>query len=70
MIGKAALAFAMMAAGVAAPLPLTEDDIPDRRYTIVADIAVDLPDRSPAARLSHAFADQCARVSAALEGAP
>ena len=36
---------------------------------IVADIAVDLPDRSPGVRLSHAFADQCARVSAALEGA-
>lgn len=36
---------------------------------IVADIAVDLADRSPAARLSHAFADQCAAVSAALEGA-
>ena len=36
---------------------------------IVADITVDLPDRSPAARLSHAFTDQCARVSAVLEGA-
>ncbi len=36
---------------------------------IVADIAVDLADRSPASRLSHAFADQCAAVSAALEGA-
>lgn len=36
---------------------------------IVADLAVDLPDRSPAARLSHAFADQCAHVSSALESA-
>ncbi|MBX7200891.1 MAG: ABC transporter ATP-binding protein [Rhodospirillaceae bacterium] len=36
---------------------------------IVADIAVALPDRAPGARLSHAFTDQCARVSAALEGA-
>ena len=33
---------------------------------IVADIAVDLPRRDEALRLSHAFVDQCARVSAAL----
>ncbi len=36
---------------------------------VVADIAVELPERSPSVRLSHAFADQCARVSAALESA-
>ncbi len=33
---------------------------------IVADVAIDLPARNAALRLSHAFADQCARVSAAL----
>lgn len=34
---------------------------------IVADVTVDLPGpRTPALRLSHAFADQCARVNVAL----
>ena len=36
---------------------------------IVADIKIDLPERSPALRQSHAFADQCAAVNAALSAA-
>jgi len=37
---------------------------------VVADIAVNLPpERDEATRLSHAFADECARVTSALNGA-
>ncbi len=36
---------------------------------VVADIAVELPPRDGDLRLSHAFTDQCARVSAALSDA-
>jgi NitT/TauT family transport system ATP-binding protein len=36
---------------------------------IVDDLVIDLPRRDAALRLSHAFADECARVSRALAGA-